>query len=501
MSEAPFILYLADILILSNMFKNRTNLQFYRILKNQYSETNFNLCNNFNYHPKLQPGILCNSPKHISLQQERGLLIRRHRLLFVSCHLEQTHWIHQLKELVVVFDIYTWLLLLFFLFIVSCISNHLSKSSTQNVPKFDPYICLNTCFSLFATMIEQSSNLYDYSKLKNKYAFFLTFSAIPLAMSILVNQYKGDNITNLTLEPPLVPFDKFEILVEYKFKIFSRPIRLVLYSEFTKYMLGVENDYIQGNRHEAFPIVSQLWFEKMGAVGTLKKLSSLTNELSERSWWYLNHSEIHPKWNSTSVTSLYEENTYNLMESHVEECQKSAAILSEEDSIPMYNSLKVKQKPVYLGKEIINEYLNGYVFVGYLPTQMMSRAKHFFETGIVNWWQGHFRWSLMMKTKAKEVQLLSGKNSNMTVNFKARNENQVYGICLIPLIGLCLSICLFIIFESKISKFFGDWLCKVFLTVKLKMLLVCENMNVLVISSEDPNTRNEVWAWKTKFTH
>ncbi len=68
------------------------------------------------------------------------------------------------------------------------------------------------------------------------------------------NEYKGDNITNLTVEPSLVPFDTFDSLVENKFDIISRRWHLsdTTFMAIKQNTYGVIN-FFQENRHEVFP--------------------------------------------------------------------------------------------------------------------------------------------------------------------------------------------------------------------------------------------------------
>ncbi len=47
---------------------------------------------------------------------------------------------------------------------------------------------------------------------------------IPVIWLLFSTLYKGDNITNLTANPPLIHFDKFETLVGYGFQIYLRRI-------------------------------------------------------------------------------------------------------------------------------------------------------------------------------------------------------------------------------------------------------------------------------------
>lgn len=80
----------------------------------------------------------------------------------------------------------------------------------------------NTCFELFKSLLEHSSSVFDNRLLRTSNAFYITFAYIPLAFLTLGNEYKGDNITRLTLPTLLVSFDTYDTSVENNFQIFVR---------------------------------------------------------------------------------------------------------------------------------------------------------------------------------------------------------------------------------------------------------------------------------------
>lgn len=81
-------------------------------------------------------------------------------------------------------------------------------------------------FELFASSLDQSSHLFQIVIPRKKPALFIAFAFIPIAFLTLGNEYKGDNITRLTLDASLIEFDTFDSLVIKKFKILVRSIHL-----------------------------------------------------------------------------------------------------------------------------------------------------------------------------------------------------------------------------------------------------------------------------------
>ncbi len=144
------------------------------------------------YPVKFRPHIQRHNKRHISYFPMIGLLLVKQQLRFVSCHEEKHHWILQLQELVVVFDRYTWVFILFTLFMtIAILRIHLAKNSIK-------YEFGNLSFALFGSMVDQASNLFQFDSHRSPQGQYFSLAFIPLAFLILGNYYKGDNIKKLT---------------------------------------------------------------------------------------------------------------------------------------------------------------------------------------------------------------------------------------------------------------------------------------------------------------
>ncbi len=468
------ISYLADLHLLSDFLPKNSTL---RHLKNieadvfRWKTLKISTCRKSKYvayHPKLRPLIQKDTHLHLGSHQDFGLVWRRRQLRFVSCHEEKIHWLHQLKELVTVFDISTWVLLILLVLATSKMMKYVCKCAQNATGKQYPIFTYgDTWFLLYSSILDQSSIVFGRVELRKKLCFYLTFSCIPFVFFTLGNHYKGDNITRLTLSAPLVPFDTFDSLIDNQFKIFVRRVRISKFVyRYLRIVFSIKNDYIQENGHEAYPLVSELWNEILTRWSVLeaRRLKHLKDELSNNMWKYLNHSEMFPpKLNQSfdKYTSYYE-SVDEVLELGMEECNKSAIILKENMAISVYTHLLAKKKPVYFGKEVISENLGGYRFSGYFPTYVFRRSKHYFQSGIAEWWTKYFKWVVMVKTRAAEIKLMLSKGENDTTSHQVASGGNAYALVCIPLSGLIISLLAFIFFDNLFFNKCVDFFKKVF---------------------------------------
>lgn len=187
-----------------------------------------------------------------------------------------------------------------------------------------------------------------------------------------------------------------------------------------------------------------------------------------------------PVWNSSTDFSGMFETLDQVLKMHMEECNKSAVILQDGMTIQLYNTLKMTNKPVYLGMDIVNENLNGYKYFGYFSTKVIMRSKHFFQSGILEWWQKFFNWYLIIKTRSDRIRV------EQNAKHEGQSQEGIYLIFLIPVTGLLLSIIVFIIFDRMLfkiaSKTHKSTRHFLFLGVKLVvwLLVISENVMLLV---------------------
>lgn len=109
LSDGRLLAPISDWHLISQIFPKNTTIHFHDGVHN------INYCNKatgFNKHPVLQAWIVRKTTSSILEYPEIGMFFWHKQLRFVSCHRKQTHWIHKLEGLLIVFDVYTWFLLI-----------------------------------------------------------------------------------------------------------------------------------------------------------------------------------------------------------------------------------------------------------------------------------------------------------------------------------------------------------------------------------------------------
>lgn len=106
-----------------------------------------------------------------------------------------------------------------------------------------------------------------------------------------------------------------------------------------------------------------------------------------------------PEWKSKSGDYGRSENIKQVMNMHIEKCYKTAMILHETMALQLFAIMKSRKLPVFLGKDIINEQLCGYMYMGYFPQSILLRFRVSFRSGFIAWWKNHVKWFLILKTR------------------------------------------------------------------------------------------------------
>ncbi len=93
------------------------------------------------------------------------------------------------------------------------------------------------------------------------------------------------------------------------------------------------------------------------------------------------------------------------------------------------------KKPVYFGKDVVNENLIGYTYDGYFPMKLMLRFKYWFQSGVAEWWENYFKWVYKIKSEVEVKSRFSATNISSTTNSKT----YIYILSIIPGVGFLLS--------------------------------------------------------------
>ncbi len=136
---------------------------------------------------------------------------------------------------------------------------------------------------------------------------------------------------------------------------------------------------------------------------------------------------------------------------------------------------------MYILKDIISEYYDGYNFQGRFPSSKRMKPKYYFQSGIQNWWQKHFSWSIIVKMNINAA-ILENQH-RMT-----KNLNQIYSLCLIPLVGLVLATIVFSVVEHSVCCLFFQRL-KLGFNLFKRLVLNALNFNKLDMINKQTHYR------------
>lgn len=243
-------------------------------------------------------------------------------MIFVSsvATKKQKHWAHRFNELISGFNLSTWLSLILstftnaYLIKMSNLSNGSLKYQTS---LWDIY------FSTISSILDQGSAMFHIIQARTNMSFYHTVYTVPFAWLYLSTLYKGDNITNLTTEPPLTPFDTFDSLVENNFQTYSRTFKFDhVSSDQTKTMQNGT-----ATKHERFPFVFELWVRVMEQYGYTRQsefsLELIRNEIPNTTWHIIQNFDLFP-----DKGQRLDESFNTMINLHMDACNKSAMIIT-----------------------------------------------------------------------------------------------------------------------------------------------------------------------------
>lgn len=190
----------------------------------------------------------------------------------------------------------------------------------------------------------------------------------------------------------------------------------------------------------------------------------MQNQLGNNTWNFLQNSKIFPAWNEENGALGYWESMSQILGFHMGQCNKSAMILSNPDAIRLYTVLSMREKPVYFGKDIIDESILGYRYFGLFPTKLIWNSNYYFQAGFTNWWQDYIKWAIQSKTKSEVLKNERINIENRTLSNENPNQSGVYVLACIPAFGLLVSILAFIAIDigfGKILRIFPTFHTKV----------------------------------------
>lgn len=233
-------------------------------------------------------------------------------------------------------------------------NHHTQKWKTtylNTIPKYLLLMCSSDIDSICREKRNENKWIIERLHPKTKLGFFLSTFFVPLVWLLLSTLYKGDNITRLTAEPPLTQFDTFSSLVQNHFQIRIRTFNLNE-SHFHPYFdwlesakLALLHGSVKG--HEAFPIISELWYEIIMQLRpgqqNERSLIYLRDEISQKMWNFIDNSAMIVNYGVAQYVNME-----TIIDTHMNKCNRSAMILPRDMAFQLYTTLKRDKKPVSL---------------------------------------------------------------------------------------------------------------------------------------------------------
>lgn len=454
--------FIADIHFMSLLLPTLNNVTFsenfdpyYGKWKNVIVDT----CNPkraINSHSKFRPIILNRYFRYRNLNQEGRFVTYISEFRFVSCHKETKHWTHQLTELIYPFDISTWILILGMCFVLSC----LVKASNNTQHNLQPKL-FDLIYYMFWSMLDQGNSIFGIASKPRNHVVYLCLFFVPLTWFYFSTIYKDENVTRLTADPPLTPFNTFEMLAEHNFTTYSRRIDMSSPYYHVSVMslirtIALHKKHGSVSNHEAFPVVSELWYEIMQQLrpdrnSPERSLMFLKGDISPQTWRYINNSAMLP-----NLGQNFGQDVSTLANIHMKRCNKSAIIVPKHEAVQLHGLLQTLGKPSYYGKDKKMETFWGYKFEGHFPPNIVQNVRFLFNAGVFEWWKKQIDYSIQLKTNNKYSILILCNQNNTSESGGIRTAVAV--LSLIPGVGLLLSFILFVCFEiyvlhNKFSAF------------------------------------------------
>lgn len=366
-----------------------------------------------------------------------SMVVERNRLRFVSCHESKPGIVTNLLELVHFVDSLSWVAVLVSVALAIVTLDMRRDFATRRWRRAE------LSLDILKILVDQGCHLYGRSlkKITNSSMCVLGMLLIPLC--IFAVHYRGDNITRLTVSPPLVPYDTFDDLVKNGFRTFVSLIHLRKDEEHRKPL--TDRLYFQRNNHDAYPMVSSLWEAIQLRFTAHERLEDLGNKISARMWYYLNNTQMFPSWSTIRLDGNMMSSFHQLIRAHLMACVKVAVVMREDNAIQHFHQLQNEQKAAFMGKDIMHEILLGHYFTGQIHKKMLNRIYSLPASGLRNWW-----WKYLDEMRARVGNRISGTVAKIEDN----GMTVFIPIFVVLAVGLVVSFVSFIIVDIKFRPTF-----------------------------------------------
>lgn len=172
------------------------------------------------------------------------------------------------------------------------------------------------------------------------------------------------------------------------------------------------------------------------------ELSTIGNNISDSTWYYLNNTELVPGW---SEPYNGDTRANELLTPHLKSCNRAAAILEQNIARIAYSRWKTTSRNIYFGKDTISDTIHGYLTHGQFPRHIIRRVTYVPETGIQVHWENYFEFFLLQISQSRRNLLNMSKIDEVKDHVSKADLNTLW---FVPGVGLFLSLILFIIWDK-----------------------------------------------------
>ncbi|CAL8141107.1 unnamed protein product [Orchesella dallaii] len=374
--------------------------------------------------------------------KEEAFRFRVHpmKLKFVSCG-TAGHSGLAFDQLSSIFDAYIWMGIMFTTIIITwtCLYFRWFHHENLQLLKWKVLIAgfLLEYLEVSSVLLDQGlalpKNFLDFKK------FRLAFAPFLLMAVILSSAYKHDNITKLTLPRDPIPFDTFDALTNYSFKIYTR---INMIGGFQRYPLPtfifdflyriLKNSLVaRSEQHQALFTPSELYLFSKGDYSHSLMFDDTSIILSNRTRHVLNHTKLHPDYISMAFngtpTSL----------DVLRNCNQTALFLPDVEAHEAYYDLRnlpESRGKTYLSKESMFEVDSVIAFGRAVSPKVIDRMKGLEISGIYGWWTD-FIVHYMTQVRGGRDQLTSNKQGQSVKSNLNGNISVVFVVLVVGLVA------------------------------------------------------------------
>ncbi|CAL8143398.1 unnamed protein product [Orchesella dallaii] len=318
-------------------------------------------------------------------------------LKFLSCGIPPKSFVG-FEEFVNIFNLSVWLFIVVFVVITFPIIFYLVERINSTVRKtsrkrFSSNLFMQPILILLEEGTAFLSSDLDLSSLR------WMLGSLLIAVTVISNAYKYDNVYNMIAPSKLVPYRHFKQLVSDHFTIYTRLGSAYGSETFSNKPLNI----VQNSPHVLKRFIeltdSTVYLLYNSEVYNQVKNYNLAHDakVNEKHVNLLKHTKLHPatiqlminRWYlATFNRNVWYREELRVLHETLQSCNRTALILPEFEGIKMAHKLVQNiSNHVFLGKDyVVREEVDVLNFRGWIPGNLLGRMKATETSGIWEWW-------------------------------------------------------------------------------------------------------------------